>query len=214
MKDRIVEFPHRYKLVPAGGDFVDLLPAPGFVTQEGTPLNRETLLSGGTAAALGLTQDDPTVDGALMALCAAQAGGVRLAWGSYVGTGTYGADHPNSLSFDFEPYVVLVFKERYGPAMTFADTAFGGGSTEVTFSYEMICFLRGSSSVRVPGLTPKDLNGNLGQTAIYMPYEMEGNSLSWKYTNTYGTGNIGPQAQLNVSNAAYRYIAAGRGNGV
>ena len=38
--------------------------------------------------------------------------------------------------------------------------------------------------------------------------------LSWKYTNTYGTGNIGPQAQLNVSNAVYRYIAAGRGNGV
>ena len=79
MKDRIVEYPHRYKLVPAGEDFADLIPAPGFVTQEGTPLNKAALLSDETAAALGLTQEDPTVDGALMALCTAQAGGVRLA---------------------------------------------------------------------------------------------------------------------------------------
>lgn len=32
----------------------------------------------------------------------------RIAFGSYVGTGTYGADNPNSLTFGFTPAVVLL----------------------------------------------------------------------------------------------------------
>ena len=32
----------------------------------------------------------------------------RIAWGSYVGTGTFGVAAPNSLSFDFYPIIVFV----------------------------------------------------------------------------------------------------------
>ena len=32
----------------------------------------------------------------------------RIAFGSYVGTGTYGADNPNSLTFGFAPAVVVL----------------------------------------------------------------------------------------------------------
>ena len=32
----------------------------------------------------------------------------RIAWGSYVGTGAFGTDSPNSLSFDFTPAVILI----------------------------------------------------------------------------------------------------------
>ena len=33
----------------------------------------------------------------------------RIATGSYVGTGTYGEENPNTLTFDFEPKVVFIF---------------------------------------------------------------------------------------------------------
>ena len=46
-----------------------------------------------------------------------------------------------------------------------------------------------------------------------MPYTMEGNTLSWKYTDpNYGSGNIAPRAQFNESGTVYHYIAIGRGN--
>ena len=37
-------------------------------------------------------------------------GGVRFSSGSYVGTGTFGEDNPNSLTFDFVPKIVMVFQ--------------------------------------------------------------------------------------------------------
>ena len=36
---------------------------------------------------------------------------VRIATGSYTGTGTYGANNPNSLTFAFEPKLVIVFQD-------------------------------------------------------------------------------------------------------
>ena len=49
-----------------------------------------------------------TGQSSLEALLAAlkQAGAVQIATGSYVGTGTFGADHPCSLTFDFSPQIV------------------------------------------------------------------------------------------------------------
>ena len=32
----------------------------------------------------------------------------RIAWGSYVGTGESGKEHPSTLTFDFKPHLVLV----------------------------------------------------------------------------------------------------------
>ena len=53
-----------------------------------------------------------TGQSSLEALLAAlkQAGAVQIATGSYVGTGTYGADHPCSLTFDFSPRYLYVNK--------------------------------------------------------------------------------------------------------
>lgn len=34
--------------------------------------------------------------------------GVQIATGSYIGTGTYGADNPNSLTFDFDPRIIAI----------------------------------------------------------------------------------------------------------
>ncbi len=67
MKDRVVENPNRYLMEPVEGmeGVVDLIPFPGTVLEEGTPLNKATLLSDNTASMLGLESGEPTVDEAL-----------------------------------------------------------------------------------------------------------------------------------------------------
>jgi hypothetical protein len=76
-------------------------------TQEGTPLNKANLLSDTTAAALGLT-GDPTVNDALAGLITRMNRSARRAYGSYVGTGTYGSANPTSITFDFQPDIVFI----------------------------------------------------------------------------------------------------------
>lgn len=52
MKDRVVQFPNRYKLTPVSGDVYDLTPAPGIVTEPGTDLNKANLLPDATEIAI------------------------------------------------------------------------------------------------------------------------------------------------------------------
>lgn len=96
-----------------------------------TPTAQEVTVQQSTAEQFGLT-GDATVDQVLQILKNAavvnSAGdaletvlgsklltipGVQIATGSYAGTGTYGENNPNSLTFDFAPYFVAVFcKDR------------------------------------------------------------------------------------------------------
>ena len=66
MKDRIPTKPGRVQLVPSpDGDDLFIFTRADEPSQVGTPLNKASLLSDATAALMGLTQDDPTVDDAL-----------------------------------------------------------------------------------------------------------------------------------------------------
>ena len=63
------------------------------------------------------------------ALKIAAEGNCKIAAGSYVGTGAYGADNPNTLTFAFEPKLVLIFcpgdagaRMMWTPGMTVACT--------------------------------------------------------------------------------------------
>lgn len=66
MTNRNVQHPNRYMIIHADGrsELVELIPSPGEIFDEGTPLVKGTLLSDPTAAALDLS-GDPTVDDAL-----------------------------------------------------------------------------------------------------------------------------------------------------
>lgn len=71
MKDRVPKYPGRVKITHADGtsEYVTLERADEPVSgNEGTPLNKATLLSDDTAAELKLTGDDPTVNDALKKL--------------------------------------------------------------------------------------------------------------------------------------------------
>ena len=208
MKDRIVEHPNRYSLEPvdAAEGVVDLIPFPGYVTEPGTPLNKGTLLSDETAAALGLA-GDPTVDEALNAIGGALALGVQIATGSYVGTGTFGESNPNVLTFDFEPYAVFVFQDSYVPVRV--------SSSLVVYSNTFVCFLKGGASVKVAsGTRIPGIGGNpsyVSDTTAEMPYTISGKTISW-YNTGSNENNLGPTSQMNISGTTYHYMAIGRGS--
>ena len=67
------------------------------------------------------------------------AGGVKIATGSYVGTGEYGAEHPSHLSFPFAPKAVWVYSSDiektlspFFPQCRYA-TAYMGGQTQAVY---------------------------------------------------------------------------------
>ncbi len=83
--------------------------------------------------------------------------GVKIATGSYTGTGTYLASHPNSLTFGFEPKMVFIGAERQSSAncafvfngqTTFSRTNSGGGgdSADCSFSGNTFTWYSTSSS--------------------------------------------------------------------
>lgn len=59
MHDRNVEHPNRYRMVKVEGtnDIYDIVPAPGRVDNDGTPINKATLLKDDTASRFGLSVD-------------------------------------------------------------------------------------------------------------------------------------------------------------
>lgn len=68
----------------------------------------------------GAYPDGEWVDGVLYQLSAYDVGVARIAHGSYVGTGEKGATAPNSLSFSFEPKLVLVALEDESDSSPFS----------------------------------------------------------------------------------------------
>lgn len=68
MKDRVVQFPHRYQLVPVAGQegVYDHVPVPGVVTEAGDDINKANLLSDATALEFGLDPSTAVPDDALL----------------------------------------------------------------------------------------------------------------------------------------------------
>ena len=110
-------------------------------------------------------------------------GFTKIATGSYVGTGTYYSNNPNSLTFDFEPKVVVVVAD--GPNGLCAGFLIVRGQT---YSNGI-----GSFSCSSVGL---DLH-----------ITWSGNTVSWYSTNTFDSGKA--NAQMNTSGTTFRYVALG-----
>ena len=101
--------------------------------------------------------------------------------GSYVGTGTYGQSNPNTLTFPFEPKMVVVS----------ANTQLFGASVPLAI------FLNGVTS----SLTLSQSNGNMDSAIV----TWKGNVVSW-----YPEGSSPNAAQqLNSSGTTYYYISIG-----
>lgn len=194
MKDRVPTYPGRVKLTPVSGqeNTYDMVRADE-PTQEGTPLNKASLLKDATAVLYGqgvdavpddilsiLSKAVLFVDGYLKDIGGSKVG-PRIETGSYVGTGTYGPSNPCSLTFDFTPKIVLMHR---------------GGTVAYSDSTHCMVF--------VWNITNDFYVGSSGGSHNSVTYS--GNTISWHND----TGNLaGAGAQLNGSGTTYWYTAIG-----
>ena len=194
MKDRIPLYPGRVKLNPVTGqeNTYDMVRADSPV-QEGTPLNKASLLQDETAALYGLGVDAVPddilsilskavlfVDGYLKDIGGSKVG-PRIETGSYVGTGTSGKSNPCSLTFDFTPKIVLM--HRTG-----------------TYAYSEYTHCM----VFVWDITNAFYIGNNADNRNRVTYS--GNTISW-YNDAGSFGSAGKQ--LNEIGVTYWYTAIG-----
>lgn len=112
----------------------------------------------------------------------ALAGKARITVGSYTGTGEYGAEHPNTLTFDFAPKLFLLF-----PALAHQGQDF----------YAVPGIAQYNPCIVVWGATTLLGDGTGSNRITY-----SGNTISW-WTNT------GAQNQYNTSGQIYHYAAIG-----
>lgn len=197
MQDRVPLYPGRVTLTPVSGqaNTYDLTRADQ-PTQEGTPLNKASLLNDATAALYGLPNTavpDDVLSKIKTLIDSANANAntkARIATGSYTGTGTYGASHPNSLTFAFEPAVLLVSSPgNYGLE------GFGYDSSS-NVTYAMIGSVLTTSYKQYFGI---GVNAN---ATGYGKKSSDGKTFFWY--NTASAAN-----QWNESKKVYHYIAIG-----
>ena len=103
----------------------------------------------------------------------------KIATGSYVGTGTYGKDHPNSLTFDFTPQVI------------FMDVRTANDYNTIPQYYIMF---HGAPYTFAPGDSSRNV------------LSWTNNGVSWYFG---GRGSSAASGQFNTSGVTYYYIAIG-----
>ena len=112
---------------------------------------------------------------------------VHIVTGSYVGTGTFGADHPCSLTFDFVPQIVSIIANSNGGDI--ANIAIGNSNNTILTSY----------------LTTEPISGaGLGLDSRNAGYKSaDGKTIFWYCT----TNNI--SMQFNSLGVIYYYFSIG-----
>lgn len=108
----------------------------------------------------------------------------RIKFGSYQGTGVSGSANPNTLSFDFDPKIVII-KLANSPENLSA------------WADEMVA-IKNCSEAKADGIS----SGSIKRYTEYLTWD--NNKLSWNI----GQDNS-PSLQLNASGHTYNYIAIG-----
>ena len=122
--------------------------------------------------------DNRNIEQALLDL---QASMPKIATGSYVGTGTYGADNPNTLTFDFKPKFIIITIDAEKPS----------ASNPCFFVYPWMYSTRYQTS----------------SNTYYTYVTWLDKGISW-YAQ-YDNGNSAPSSQLNREGVTYHYFAIG-----
>lgn len=148
-----------------------------------------------TAALLGgVTNVDEGLAG-LAGDVATALGYVQCETGSYVGTGTYGSTNPNTLTFGFEPKLLMI-----GLVISSGSSAAHGGLVPNTVGwYTSMLWIKGQSAVLMYVY-------NNTHTKNYVTDE--GTSVSW-YIDSNSTTYITADRQLNTEGSTYNYVAFG-----
>lgn len=193
MQDRTPTYPGRVTLTPVTGqdNTYDMAMAdqPSAV---GTPLNKASLLDDTVAAAVAAIEASATPDTpneALALLAAAFSGRAKIETGSYTGTGTYGTENRNSLTFGFAPKLLIIYHSRYASNI----------STGITQFMIMLSACDYAANYELQGTSYNNIYPCPCRTV------WNGNSVAWYNSNT-GRGVSG---QMNVNGYTYNYVAIG-----
>lgn len=168
---------------------------------------KEETLTGDTAARFGLVETAVPNDvlGKIKDLFDA---GVKLATGSYVGTGTYGEDNPCTLTFDFQPKLVMVYAaECMNDITVTSDIPWREYKFAITAPY-------GASAAQRYTIVGENPDTFANAVAVVTDYFIwEGTTFSW-YTplgGRFGYDRAG-MGQLNEEGVTYYYLAIGEGS--
>lgn len=113
----------------------------------------------------------------------------KIETGSYTGTGTYGSANPTSLTFGFEPKLVIVWI-AYQPSENYGlRPASNSGAWNSSFIYT-----KGQCRTNI----------YYNNTVYTNELSVVGNTFSW-----YTKSNNAPYGQLNQSGVTYEYFAIG-----
>ena len=197
MKDRIPKYPGRVTLTPVEGqaNTFDMVRADE-PEQEGTPLNKTTLLTDETASLFGLGED-ATVDDVLTEIPKMVNTAAKIATGSYSGTGKYGSANPCTITLNFAPKFVMVYEADMGHLTGFEYYLDSNAPDELFYEHSntLIAAYGANEASRY------SRNWNISTDH----FTWGGNSFSW-----YTTGsNMDAEQQLNKSGTTYYYIAIG-----
>lgn len=141
---------------------------------------------------------DESVKAALDDIGDLQSEQVRIATGSYVGTGTYGASNPCSLTFPFSPKVVFLSND-----IAWAEDKRPGATSTI--------FAGGLPSIILMDIVPVEYNTYWRTVIInntdsryysYVKKDLAGRSISW-----YNEDD--PDGQQNYVNMTYHWMAIG-----
>lgn len=131
-----------------------------------------------------------------------RAADVKIATGSYIGTGTIGPSNPNSLTFDFAPRMLVLFisDQQYD----------GGGDTGSAHGYLLVS--ENMATVHSYGTYKSDTSTNVQRGIVPVYFTFGGNAASWYAPVTLENNTnlkYQPDCQANTSGQEYQYIAIG-----
>ena len=189
MRNRTSANPGRVLITPEDGSaaFYATVTRADNPTEAGDPLSKETLLTDATAALYGLNATavpDEVLAAARSLISTAQSTAdskCKIVSGSYTGTGTYGSNNKNSLTFDGKPKLLIVSST--------VSSAYGGSRT-----YPQLIFVYGESGDIASLIT----SGS--EVFSSATVSGSGNTVSWYSADAAAQ-------QLNVSGTKYNYIA-------
>ena len=123
----------------------------------------------------------------------------KVITGSYTGTGTYGSSNKCTLTFDFEPKLVIVSNSHMGAGF--------GTSFNSTYSGAMVA-VRPTTGIHGSGSLATDI-GSTSVKEVRHTFDWGEKTFSW-YTATQLAGySMTASAQYNKSGTTYYYLAIG-----
>ncbi len=180
-----------------------------------TKSNRNPMMTGATATAAGTEGKVPAPgagqqghflrgDGTWADVSSAVTGFAKIASGTYTGTGTYGADNPNILAFDFEPKLVIMLgyqvKNNKGQVTQYVPMFGRIESVDTADVTVMVPDILTTEYEQRKGFVKGSSYSSLN--TCYAKKSTDGKTIYW-----YDTANS--SGQFNTTNYTYYYAAIG-----